>query len=122
MSPFLTLRVGFFLYNILTNFERGNPMNTQFLYDPKPTILTKTEREFMAAINKTLPGNCILLVQQNLGAIVERTDNSRFRNELFRIVDIFCDFNLFRKPCKVILDRFVRFLNRKGFKNDKYED
>lgn len=62
-------------------------MNNQFLYDPKPTVLTKTEQNFMAAINKALPENCILLVQQNLGAIVERTDNSRFRNELFRIVD-----------------------------------
>ena len=62
-------------------------MNNQFLYDPKPTVLTRTEREFMAAINKAIPENCILLVQQNLGAIVERTDNSRFRNELFRIID-----------------------------------
>ena len=62
-------------------------MSNQFLYNPKTTVLTKTEQNFMNAINKVLPKGCILLVQQTLSSIVEKNDDSKFRNELFRIVD-----------------------------------
>ena len=62
-------------------------MSNQFLYNPKTTVLTKTEQNFMNAINKALPKGCILLVQQTLSSIVEKNDDSKFRNELFRIVD-----------------------------------
>lgn len=62
-------------------------MSEEFLYNPKSTVLTKTEQKFMESIKKALPTGCILLVQQTLSSIVEKTDNSKFRNELFRIVD-----------------------------------
>lgn len=72
-----------------------------FLYNPKKSILTDIEKQFFIAIRNVLPETCTVLVQQNLAAIVNRTDGARFHNELFRNVDfLIVDSNY--KPLIVI--------------------
>ncbi len=58
-----------------------------FLYSLKETLITDTEKEFFIAIKKVIPENYSVFPQINLAAFIEKTDNSRFRNELFRNVD-----------------------------------
>ncbi len=61
--------------------------NDVYLYDLKRTLITTSEQEFYAAIKASLPENYYVFPQINLAAFIERTDNSRFHNELFRNVD-----------------------------------
>ena len=72
-----------------------------FLYDLKPTLLSKTEQNFFTAIKESIPEGYLVFPQVNLASFIEKTDNSRFHNELFRIVD-FLITDLQYKPKAVI--------------------
>ena len=66
------------------------------------------------AIRNSTPQNYHILVQQNLAAIVERTDDSRFKNELFRNVDfLIADSNYKPLICIEINDSSHEQSNRK---------
>lgn len=58
-----------------------------FLYEAKTKLLSNTEQEFYSALKQTVPEGYSVFPQINLAAFVERTDNARYRNELFRNVD-----------------------------------
>lgn len=58
-----------------------------YLYNLKSKLITKSEQEFYTAIKAAIPENYCVFPQINLAAFIERTDNSRFHNELFRNVD-----------------------------------
>lgn len=59
----------------------------EFLYELKTSIMTDCEKDFFKAIVSASPEGYTVLPQMNLAAFIEKTDNSRFRNELFRNVD-----------------------------------
>lgn len=59
----------------------------KFLYESKKALITETEKEFYIAIKSSLTAEYQVFPQMNLAAFIEKTDNSRFRNELFRNVD-----------------------------------
>lgn len=59
----------------------------EFLYQPKKSVITNIEYKFWLAIIEALPKDYIAFPQINLSIFIDRTDNSRFRNELFRNVD-----------------------------------
>lgn len=69
-----------------SNDEEGNE-NGNFLYKLKKTLITKKEQEFFEVIKDSVPKGYNVFPQINLAAIIEKTDNSRFRNELFRNID-----------------------------------
>lgn len=56
------------------------------IYKPKK-LLSKSEINFGNAIYKALPNGYKLYPQICLRSIIEKTDNSRYGNELFRIID-----------------------------------
>ena len=64
-------------------------MNSEqvYLYDVKDKYITETEEKYLKAIEKLLPDGYILYPQIPLSSVIARTDNSRFQNELFRIID-----------------------------------
>ena len=64
-----------------------NSENNNFLYEAKKALITETEKEFYIAIKSSLSAEYQVFPQINLASFIERTDNSRFRNELFRNVD-----------------------------------
>ena len=77
----------------------------------------------MNAIKDSLPPECILLVQQNLSTLVKKTDNSKFRNELFRNIDsvivdndykiLFCievNDNTHTQPKRIERDKKVKMI------------
>lgn len=80
----------------------SNPTaNDSYLYNPRKFLITQAEREFYNAINSSVPAGYYVFPQVNLAAFIERTDDSRFHNELFRNVD-FLVTDIQYKPIFVI--------------------
>ena len=67
----------------------------QYLYEPKRALITKMECSFFAAIRMALPAEFYIFPQINLASFIERTDDARYHNELFRNVDFLVTDNNF---------------------------
>lgn len=72
-----------------------------FLYDVKQTLLTKSEKDFYYGIIAAVPQGYSVFPQINLAAFINRKDDARFHNELFRNVDFLITDATF-KPILVI--------------------
>ena len=59
----------------------------KFLYDPKPQFISKSEQDFFAALRSAMPEGYSIFPQANLASFINKTDGSRYHNELFRNVD-----------------------------------
>ena len=58
-----------------------------FLYELKESLVTDTEMEYLECIESILPEGYLVLPQANLAAFITRTDQARYRGELFRNID-----------------------------------
>lgn len=58
-----------------------------YLYEAKKSLLTACELDFFDAICSCIPPEYHVFPQINLATFIDRTDNPRYRNELFRNVD-----------------------------------
>lgn len=95
-----------------------NLSSENFLYELKPSVLTKSEQSYFYAIKVALPDGYCIFPQQSLTAFIDKTDNSIFRNEMFRIVDFLItddDFN----PKIVIEIQDQSHLNRERKQRDE---
>lgn len=61
--------------------------NDKYLYDVRKTLISKSEQGFYNAIKSSVPEGYCVFPQINLASFIDRTDNARFHNELFRNVD-----------------------------------
>lgn len=59
----------------------------EYLYTPKNVLISKSEQEYYDVIKSSLPDGYCIFPQINLATFIDRTDNHRFHNELFRNVD-----------------------------------
>ena len=73
----------------------------QFLYERKFSLVTRTEMEFLNCIKEVLPDQYLIQPQVNLASFIVRTDEARFRSELYRNVD-FLITDLSYRPLVVI--------------------
>ena len=69
-------------------------------YRPKK-LLTQTEIKFFDALKIATNENYILLPQINLASIIERVDEHKYQNELYRNID-FAIFDKFYNPIVLI--------------------
>ena len=82
--------------------NENNSKENNFLYQTKKSLITETEKEYYIAIKSALTADYQVFPQINLAAFIERTDRTRFRNELFRNVDfLITDLNY--KP-KIVIE------------------
>ena len=58
-----------------------------FVYNVKNCLISSCEQEYYVVIQASLPKGCYVFPQVNLAAFIVKTDNSKYRNELFRNVD-----------------------------------
>lgn len=58
-----------------------------FLYEAKPSLVTKNEMAYLSCIKSFLPDTCLIQAQANLASFIRRTDGAKYQNELFRNVD-----------------------------------
>lgn len=61
--------------------------NNEYLYDIRKTLISKSEQVFFNAIKSSVPDGYCVFPQINLASFIDRTDNAKFHNELFRNVD-----------------------------------
>ena len=73
--------------NVLCPVIIPQPSSDAYLYDIKNTLISKTEQTFYIAIKSSLPEGFCIFPQINLASFIERTDDARYHNELFRNVD-----------------------------------
>lgn len=59
----------------------------EFVYSAKKTLISKSEQDFFNAIKLSIPEDYYVFPQINLASFIDRTDDARFHNELFRNVD-----------------------------------
>lgn len=62
-------------------------MYNKYIYELKTSLITPTEKEYLAVIQDILPKKYCLLPQINLASIINKIDNSKYRSELFRNID-----------------------------------
>ena len=71
--------------------ENANPnANTEddgFMYSLKPTLVTKSELNYLNGIKSVLPEGYQVFPQINLAAVIRKADSTRYHSELFRNVD-----------------------------------
>lgn len=67
--------------------QKSQPVDDCFLYDLKDRFISKNEQTYFSAIKASVPLDYFVFPQVNLSSFIERTDNARFRNELFRNID-----------------------------------
>ncbi len=60
---------------------------SEYLYDLRKTLISKSEQAFYDVIKTSIPTGYCVFPQINLASFIDRTDDSRFHNELFRNVD-----------------------------------
>ncbi len=98
----------------------NNQENTKedFLYKAKKSLITDNEKEFYKAILSSLTEDYKVFPQINLAAFIEKTDNSKFRNELFRNVD-FLVTNIEYEPKIVIEINDQTHLNKERQERDE---
>lgn len=90
----------------------------KYLYEPKDSLLTANEKDYMKCIRAVLPENYLLQSQVNLASFIERTDESRFHTELFRNVD-FLIMDLEYRPLIVIEVNDASHLSKDRQERDK---
>ena len=73
----------------------------QYLYQLKNSLVTETERKYLSAICQVTPQGYTVQAQVNLASIIEKTDNSKFQNELYRNIDA-CIFDTYFRPIALI--------------------
>lgn len=76
-------------------------MDDKYIYHLRNSLITPTEKSYLTAIKKSLPKGYFVQPQINLASIIDRTDDTRFHNELFRNIDA-CVFNMEYKPIVLI--------------------
>ena len=59
----------------------------KYLYNVRKTLISKSEQGFFNAIKSSIPEGYCVFPQINLASFIDRTDEARFHNELFRNVD-----------------------------------
>ena len=80
------------------------PHETSNIYAKKEYLMTRNEANFYDAIAPCLPNGYHLVPQVPLNAVVDKVDGSKYRNELFRIID----FGVFDEGWRI---KFVIELN-----------
>lgn len=58
-----------------------------FLYEKKVSLISKSEQKYYEVIKASVPKDYCVFPQINLSSFIDRVDDARYRNELFRNVD-----------------------------------
>lgn len=75
--------------SIETYFERSEEQGDDSLtiYDQKESLVTMHEKYFYDIFEKNFGAKYKIQTQVNLASVVNKTDNSKYQNELFRNID-----------------------------------
>ncbi len=93
--------------------------NDKYLYDVRKTLISKSEQGFFAAIKSSVPEGYCVFPQINLASFIDRTDDARFHNELFRNVDFLVTDAEYRPKFIVEINDQTHFNNERKERDEK---
>ena len=88
-----------------------------FLYELKESLVTDTEMEYLECIESILPEGYLVLPQANLAAFITRTDQARYRGELFRNIDFIVTDLDYEAELAVIIGREASHVREEDVKD-----
>ena len=91
---------------------------SEYLYELKTSLITNTERHYLAAIEQSLPTGYYVQPQVNLASIITKNGNHRYQNELYRNIDA-CVFDITYKPVLLIEINDSTHMQRNRRERDK---
>lgn len=94
--------------------ETGN-----FLYEPKKKLISKSEQAFYEALLQAVPSGYFVFPQINLATFIERTDDARFHNELFRNVDFLVTDSEYKPTFVVEINDQTHLTNERKERDEK---
>lgn len=94
----------------------------KFLYEPQKTLISKSEQSFFDAIKACLPEGYYVFPQVNLAAFINRTDDSRYHNELFRNIDFLITDNEYAPKIAVEINDQSHLSNDRRERDEKVKN
>ncbi|MCQ2441149.1 MAG: DUF2726 domain-containing protein [Clostridia bacterium] len=93
----------------------------KYLYEIKKDFISKAEQGFFNAIKEAIPEGYFVFPQINLATIVERTDNQRFHNELFRNIDFLVTDNQYIPKIAIEINDQTHLTNDRHERDEKVQ-
>ena len=90
-----------------------------FLYEPKKKLISKSEQAFYEALLQAVPSGYFVFPQINLATFIERTDDARFHNELFRNVDFLVTDSEYKPTFVVEINDQTHLTNERKERDEK---
>ena len=92
-----------------------------FLYNPKKTLISKSEQSFYSVIKAALPEGYCVFPQINLASFIDKTDGSRYHNELFRNVDFLITDSEYSPKLVVEINDQTHLTNERKERDEKVQ-
>ena len=93
-----------------------------YLYEAKPSLLTKSEQDFFSCIQKSVPTGYIVFPQANLATFIQRTDAFRYQNELYRNVDFLVTDAAYKPLFAVEINDQTHLQNKRRDRDEKVKN
>lgn len=95
--------------------------NDKYLYDIKKTLMSKSEQDFYSVIKAAIPDGYCVFPQINLASFIDKTDDSRFHNELFRNVDFLITNKDFKPQFIIEINDQTHLTNERKERDEKVQ-
>lgn len=95
--------------------------SAEYLYNAKKTLISKSEQAFYSAIVSCLPSGYHVFPQVNLATFINRTDDARYHNELFRNVDFLVVDNDYRPKFVIEINDQSHLMNERKERDEKVQ-
>ncbi len=91
----------------------------KYLYEPRKTLISRSEQEFFQALKASVPENYHVFPQINLASFIDRTDDARYHNELFRNIDFLITDGLYAPKIAVEINDQTHLEKQRRARDEK---
>ncbi|MCQ2450176.1 MAG: DUF2726 domain-containing protein [Clostridia bacterium] len=99
---------------------KSNP--NEYLYELKTRLISNSEQSFYCAIKQSVPDGFQVFPQINLATFIERTDNARWHNELFRNIDFLITDTEYRPKIAVEINDQTHYNSDRKERDEKVKN
>ena len=93
--------------------------NGNYLYEVKKTLISNSEQGFYVVIKSVVPDGYCVFPQINLASFIDRTDDARFHNELFRNVDFLVTDSAYKPKFVIEINDQTHLNNERKERDEK---
>lgn len=103
------------------NLENKEIKTEKYLYNIKDSLMSLSEIKYYNAIKGVIPDGYLIFPQINLAAFIDRTDDAKFHNELFRNVDFLITDKEYRPKIIVEINDRSHLTNERKSRDEKVQ-